>query len=175
MSYRTRVNDTQIFGNNESYPEWIEFIQSQGIEINEEGIYEGEIADFMQALVVIETIIMRLEKERRERRVEFEKELVEKDWSEEEKEYARNHIYGIKSLFDWKNTYNKVEKDRDDNYGTSLLDELFSIADESYAFMPYQFFKACEDSLEKDHCFSTPGHFHCYKLKEGETIKVSAS
>ena len=41
MSYRIRVNGVQIFGNNESYPEWEEFIRSQGIEIGEEGNYEG--------------------------------------------------------------------------------------------------------------------------------------
>ena len=29
MSYRTRVNETQIFGNNEYYQEWIDFIRSE--------------------------------------------------------------------------------------------------------------------------------------------------
>ena len=32
MSYRTRINGNQIFGNNEWHPEWIEFVKSQGIE-----------------------------------------------------------------------------------------------------------------------------------------------
>ena len=35
MSYRTYVNDTQIFGNNECYPEWINYIKSKGIEVGE--------------------------------------------------------------------------------------------------------------------------------------------
>ena len=39
MSYRTTVNGMQIFGNNETYPEWDEFIRSQGIAIGEDGDY----------------------------------------------------------------------------------------------------------------------------------------
>ena len=34
MSYRTYVEGVQIFGNNEGYNEWIEFIRSQGIKID---------------------------------------------------------------------------------------------------------------------------------------------
>ena len=41
MSYCTYINGTQIFGNNEYYPEWIEFIRKQGIEVDEEGGYDG--------------------------------------------------------------------------------------------------------------------------------------
>lgn len=37
MSYRIYVNDTQLFGNNESYPEWDDYVKSQGIEIGPEG------------------------------------------------------------------------------------------------------------------------------------------
>jgi hypothetical protein len=37
MSYRTEVEGFQIFGNNEYYKEWIEFISSEGIEVDEEG------------------------------------------------------------------------------------------------------------------------------------------
>ena len=36
MSYRTYVNDVQVFGNDEYYSEWIEFIKAQGIDVNEE-------------------------------------------------------------------------------------------------------------------------------------------
>lgn len=64
MSYRTYVNNYQIFGNEEYYDEWIEFIQSQGIEVDEEGCYEGEITDFMSGLVVCENIVNKLEKEK---------------------------------------------------------------------------------------------------------------
>ena len=35
MSYRTYIEDTQIFGNNECYKDWIEFIKSKNIEVDE--------------------------------------------------------------------------------------------------------------------------------------------
>lgn len=174
MSYRTYVEGTQVFGNNEYYPEWIEFIKEQGIEVNDECIYEGEIKDFMKALQIIEKIVLRLEKEKRERNEKLEKEMEEKNFSKEEKEFARTKIYGIKSIFDWKNIFDKVINNND-KYGFSLLDELISIIDESYAFLPYQFLKACEGKIERDRSFSTEQHFNCYKIKENESIYVRAS
>jgi hypothetical protein len=56
MSYRTYVNGFQIFGNNDCYQEWIDFIKSQGITVDEENNYKGDIRDFMGALVCIENI-----------------------------------------------------------------------------------------------------------------------
>ena len=40
MSYRTNVNGTQIFGNNEWYGEWGEYLISKGIKISDEGLYD---------------------------------------------------------------------------------------------------------------------------------------
>lgn len=68
MSYRTNVNGTQIFGNNEWYDEWGEYLISKGIKISDEGLYEGELDDFMEALEVIEKITMNIEAKRRERK-----------------------------------------------------------------------------------------------------------
>ena len=73
MSYRTYINNTQVFGNNERYPEWIKYVESKGITVGEEGDYEGELDDFMEALDVVESIVMRLESERRERKKKGEK------------------------------------------------------------------------------------------------------
>lgn len=64
MSYRTNVNGTQIFGNNEWYDEWGEYLISKGIKISDEGLYEGELDDFMEALEVIEKITMNIEAKR---------------------------------------------------------------------------------------------------------------
>ena len=50
MSYRTYVNDVQVFGNNEYYPEWIEFIKTQGIDVNENGNYENFILKCQERL-----------------------------------------------------------------------------------------------------------------------------
>lgn len=68
MSYRTNVNGKQIFGNNEWYDEWGEYLISKGIKISDEGLYKGELDDFMEALEVIEKITMNIEAKRRERK-----------------------------------------------------------------------------------------------------------
>ena len=163
MSYRTYVNGTQIFGNNESYPEWINFIEEQGIEIDNEGCYEGEITDFMGALKIIEDITMRLNKERNQKN-----NLLR------EKGYDESHRK-LRDMFDLTNIPEEIEKqDKDDKYQTGLLDLLFEVVDNYYAFMPYTFYKICEEVLERDKGFSTFGHFNCFKLKEGLTIKVLA-
>ncbi len=163
MSYRTRINDCEIFGNNECYPEWIDFIKSQGIDIKPGNIYEGTIKDFMGALVIIEKITLRLTKERHERINELKN-----------KGYDQSHL--PKELFDWSNATQHIDPETLNNntYGTSLFDKLTEIIDESYAFYPYQFYKACEDKLEQIHCFTTDNHFYCYKIKEGETLTISA-
>lgn len=160
MSYRTYINNTQVFGNNEYYPEWEEFIKSQGIEVNEDGCYDGEITDFMGALMTIEKIVMRLEKEFQER-----KDL-------------RNRLNGkhkpIQSLFDFSNIVEELEEqDENVKFGKSLFDKLLHYTQNGYAFMPYAFYMACEDKLERADK-RIKGHFHCYKLKDGETINVSA-
>ena len=58
MAYRTHVNDVQVFGNNETHPEWIEFIKSQGIAVDEDDMYDGVITDFMAALSVANSIFI---------------------------------------------------------------------------------------------------------------------
>lgn len=68
MSYRTKINGKQLFGNNEWYEEWGDYLISKGIEIDDEGLYEGELDNFMEALEVIEKITMNIEAERRERK-----------------------------------------------------------------------------------------------------------
>lgn len=63
MSYRTIINEKQqLFGNNDSYKKWIVFIKSQGIAVDEDECYEGEITDIMGAITVLEEIVMDLEK-----------------------------------------------------------------------------------------------------------------
>lgn len=144
MSYRTRVNGHQIFGNNECYSEWLTFIKSQGIEINEEGNYEGEITDFMAALEAIEKITMQLHHDR-------------------------------EGLFDFTWVPENVDKeDPSDKYRSSLFDEEIDMVRHSYALLPYQFFLACQDILERGDMYKIPGHAVCYKLKAGKTLHVYA-
>lgn len=176
MSYRTLVNDIQVFGNNEYYPEWIEFIKSQGIAVNEDGYYEGDITDFMGALSVIEQIVLRLNKEQEERN-QKRREHIQK-LSDEQRETLQKSGFRIQSLFDFRNIPEFLEKQDEfspnDRYNSSLLDQLFETVNQSYAFMPYTFYKACEDKLEEAEMFSTDGHLHCFKVKNGEKIHVRA-
>lgn len=178
MSYRTKVNGVQVFGNNESYPEWIEFIKAQGIEVDGDSWYKGEITDFMGALEVIEKIVMRLEAER-QTRIQSLNEMVEKFREKEKDETVINKFIsmhrGTTGLFDFSHIFKETQDIRtDDNYNMSLFDRLEQLLDEGYIFMPHVFYEACKPDLEQQHPFSIKNHLCCYKLKAGATIKVSA-
>ncbi len=152
MSYRTYVNDTQIFGNNECYPEWINYIKSKGIEVGENDSYTGELDDFMEALDVVESIVMKLEAERRENK--------------------KNGLsFHTKSIFDLGEIYDAVAACPDDE---SLLDKEIEYVKNAYIFMPYAFFKACEDIVEYTGLSFEGRHTRMYKLKDGCKIKVEA-
>ena len=64
MSYRTYINGTQVFGNNDFYQEWTDFLQSKGIEIDEDGLYDGYIDDLQGMFNVIDRITQKLIDER---------------------------------------------------------------------------------------------------------------
>lgn len=176
MSYRTYVNGTQLFENNESYPEWDKYIKSQGIEIGPEGEYEGEITDFMPMLEVTERIVMRLERERREKYDRVIKSIAKNPEVTLDKalESARI-ITGTNSLFNLQAIPEELERQKaDDRFQTSLFDELWESVMNGYAFMPYTLFKICEKDLQPTKNFDKDGHFRCYRLKPGHTIKVHA-
>lgn len=145
MSYKTYINDTQIFGDNESYPEWIAYIKSKGIEVGKYDSYTGELDNFMEALDVIESIVMKLEKERR--------------------------VFHLKSIFDLGEIYNAVAAGQNDE---SLLDKEIEYVDNAYMFLPYAFLKACEDIVEYVGLSFDGRHTRIYKLKDGCKIKVTA-
>lgn len=183
MSYRTNIENVQIFGNNEYYPEWIEFIKSQGIEVDDEGNYSGEIHDFMGMLTTIETIVLNIEKERQNEIKSLEQqEIKAKNAGKNTKVFTEAlhnpaSRYYKRSIFDLRNIYENTIKDMNDvneTYLNSLSDRIFDIIDEGYMFIPYQAYNACKYKLEPCEHFSTPNHFYCYKIKDGETIHVSA-
>lgn len=126
MSYRTYINNTQVFGNNECYPEWITYMESKGITVGVDGDYDGEIDDFMEALDVIEAIVIRLETERRERKKNGE-------------EFFSQSIFNLGNIYD-----DVVEHPAEE----SLLDKEFYYLKNGYMFMPYAFYKACENIIE---------------------------
>ena len=155
MAYRTYMNNTQIFGNNKYYPEWVEFLKTQGIEEDEEGCYKGELMDFMGALEAMEKIVLRLHKER---------EAGKKTCPE-----------AYRGLFDFSSLAESLENKENDKFHTSLFDGLLDLTRDGYAFLPYALYAACKDSLEKMEPWAAEGHLHCYRLKEGQAIKVKAS
>ena len=166
MSYRTYIEGVQIFGNNVFYPEWAEFLQSQGIEIDEDCCYNGEITDFMGALEVIENITLRLESEHRSCHVVKEPEetfVTNKDG----KRYY--------SLFDLSDIYDKTvsEKEKGSTHKLSLIGRLKDIEKMGYMFMPLTFFNICKNKLVRAEK-PINGYLYSYVLKDGETIKVSA-
>lgn len=166
MSYRTYINDCQIFGNNECYDEWINFLKTQDVHFDDEYCYEGTIKDVVGALVTIENITMRLEDEHRAR---IKKLGIDP---------TTNSIKQFTSLFNFTQEYNDLLKENetnfDDTIGHSLTDKVLDIREYSLVFLPSQFIDACADMIEKDEPFSTPKHFNCYKLKEGCEIRVEA-
>lgn len=152
MSYRTYVNGKQLFGNNECFEEWGEYLISKGIKISDEGLYKGELDDFMEALEVIEKITMNIEAKRRERK------KAEKFFSQ--------------SIFDNGNIYDSLVNN--DEHYESLFDKEIEIIKHGYMFLPIQFFKACEDMLEYTGIDLENNRTYTYKLKDGCKIKVTA-
>lgn len=153
MSYRTKINGKQLFGNNEWYEEWGEYLISKGIEIDDEGLYEGELDNFMEALEVIEKITMNIEAERRER-----------------KKAGKNFFN--QSIFDNGDIYDSLVND--DEHYESLFNKEIEIIKHGYMFLPIQFFKACEDMLEYAGIDLKGNRTYTYKLKDGCKIKVTA-
>ncbi len=154
MGYRTFVNGVQIFGNNERHPEWLDFIRSQGINVDEDDAYDGVITDFMAALSVVETITQRIEET-----------------------YRKNVNVG--SVFDLREDYDFLRKQAaydpndEDKFKTSLFDINVNLVKCGYAFLPFALYLACMDKIEEDKHWAYPNHMNCYKPKE--PIRVYAN
>ncbi len=156
MSYRTSVNGVQIFGNNDYFNEWADFLTSKGIDIDEDGCYDGEIDDVMGMFETIDKITKLLIKEQHEK--------VEKG----ETDFRGNPA---KELTDLSNSMWLS-----DNTPVLMFNQ--QMIENAYCFLPYQVYKAVEDLIEK-----VPGRYEkdgidwafcTYKVKKGKTIKVHA-
>lgn len=152
MSYRTYVNDIQVFGNNEYYPEWEEFITSKGIEINEDGQYDGEIDDVMGMFEVVDKITRRLINKQHQKVLNKKKDF-------------RGNLET--ELTDLSSSYWLAE-------GNCILAFNERMVSNAYCFLPYQVYLAVEDIIEETHCTDSKWAFHTYKLKDGKKISVSA-
>lgn len=173
MSYRTTINGIQIFGNGESYERWDEYIRSQGIEIDEEGWYEGDITDFHGAVIAVEAIVKDLIAERKSDWDKI-KHRIEKVLAEDpENEWAlKQKSILTRSLLD----FSAYEKDIFEHQD-SILDTLFQITNMAYAFFPYILYAACRDQLERLDPMQEPdGTFriHNFKFKPDQAAHVKA-
>ena len=157
MSYRTRVNDTQIFGNNEYYTEWIDFLKSEGIEVNEcDSVYDGYIDNLKGMFDVIDVITKRLINDRHEKVV-----AGKLDW-------------GGKPLRELTDLSGSIWLKDDD---TSILTFNIQMVENAYCFLPYQVFKAVEDIIEVceyDATGAVPLGYRYYRLKDNKRIHVDA-
>ena len=157
MSYRTRVNGYQIFGNNEYYTEWIDFLKSEGIEVDEdEGLYDGYIDNLQGMFDVINTITKKLIDDRHKMVV-----AGERNWN--------NKPY--KELTDLSDSMWLDDK-------TPILTFNIQMIENAYCFLPYQLFKAVEDIIEE--CkYNEPGAvvlgYKYYRLKDDKKIHIHAA
>lgn len=152
MSYCMYVNNTQLFGSNESYEKWDDYLKNKGFRFDEDGRTEGYLDDFMEALSVIEEITEDL--------------AVQRD---------RNIKKGLakQSLFSLELQRESAKTEKDDYMHMGLLGKLQCAMKDDYCFLPYQFYKACRDGLEPaKHPIN--GRLDSYILKPGRRIKVSA-
>jgi hypothetical protein len=157
MSYRTYINGTQIFGNNESYPEWLYFIKSKGIEVNEDCIYDGYIDDLQGMFNVIDTITRGLINDRHEEVLKGEKDWEGKPYTELTDLSKSMWLAG----------------------NVPLLKYNMEMINHAYCFLPYQAYKAVENIIErsdKPYVSEDGREWYCctYKLKPGMMIHVEA-
>lgn len=157
MSYRTRINGVQIFGNNAYYQEWIDFIRSEGIEVDEDGSYDGHIENLQGMFNVIDTITRGLINDRHN-------QVVAGELTWEGKPYTE--------LTDLTESMWLDDK-------TPLLMYNMQMIENAYCFLPYQVFKAVENIIEKSDVpyVSDDGkewYFCSYKLKSGNKIHIYA-
>lgn len=167
MAYRTTVNGVQLFGNNESYPQWLDFIKSCGIAVGEEGQYDGEIADFMAAMDVCERIVLSIETERDETRQKLSQSCRRRD--AETEAWLDRHA---RSLFDLSEIKQEVMDGQGKALATRLFDALYDLTETGYLFIPMALFRACRNDLELD--LGNPNRFRAYRLKPGRVIRVHA-
>ena len=158
MSYRVKIDGCQIFGNNESYALWDDFVKSQGITIDTEGNYDGYTTDVEGMFKVIDKITRKNIADRHRRVLAGEKKIGGKE--------------AIKELADF--TDSIFLKD-----DTPILEFDEYIARNAYIFLPLQVKNILMDKIVRaDDRYKddiVDWSFASYKLKDGEKIHLSAS
>lgn len=147
MSYRTYVESAQIFGNNEYYDKWINFIIKEGIKVDEDGCYDGYISDIQGAVEVIEEIILDMAKEKNDMK--------------------------LGNIFDFTGIYNEeVEARNNNDYSMDLTYSLKYIMDNGYIFMSNNFIKACGNKVKSYYDFGDSKKRNKYYKLTNNDIKI---
>ena len=160
MSYRTEINNFQVFGNNEYYQEWIDFLKSENIEIDEEGSYDGYIDNLQGMFNTIDKITRRLINERHDEIVNVKRN---NKWGG--KPYPHRELTDLSDPL-WLNDE------------TPILMWNKQMIENAYCFLPYQVFEAVKDIIEISEEVYKDGTITwdmcSYKLKDGKKIHVHA-
>ena len=152
MSYRIKVNDTQIFGNNEFPAPFLDFLRESGVKIDEDGLFKhtfnvGEF-DVMKAISAIEKSI---------------------------EEYSES-VSG--SLWDFRDKEKRIERckgDPDMTEFASIFENALEIYNNGYIFIPVFFVNSLlkDGCIKWTNCFSDKIHFHCYVQTDKITVEGS--
>lgn len=160
MSYRTVIENEQIFGNNEYYSDWIDFVKSNGIVVDEDDCYEGDITDVEGMFKVIDRITRKIIADQHERVVRNEKTLTNK-----------GDIQPCREMTDFSDSIWLSDN-------TPLLMSNRMIMEESYFFIPYILFNAVKGKIVPCEPYKddTVEWYCCsFKIKDGEKIHIRAS
>lgn len=160
MSYRTVIEGVQIFGNNECYADWIDFVKSNGITVDKDDCYEGDITNVEGLFKVIDKITKKIIADQHERVVRKEKTLTYK-----------GDIQPCREMTDFSNSMWLSDN-------TPLLMFNKMIIKQSYAFFPYVVFQAVKSKIVPCEPYKddTVEWYCCsFKIKDGEKIHIRAS
>lgn len=159
MYYRTIVNGEQIFAKNEYYSEWIDFIKANGIDVDSEGCYDGEIDDVQGMFEVIDKITRKIIEDRHKKVMKGENDRKGRP---------------LKELTDLSGSiwFNKE---------TPILMFNRQTIEMSYCFLPYRVYLAVKSKIEKvnevygeNEKDGVKWALSTYKIKDGEKIRVNA-
>lgn len=164
MAYRTTVNNVQIFGNGDLYMPWLDFVQSQGIPVDENLDYDGETDDFMGALAACEAIAMQAKFERDANRLALTDNGKRPIDTLPPRLQAR-----CASPFDLTDIERACA-----GHEAFLFDELYERVFHGIAFAPMALYLACRDMLEFDPDGTASGRAYAFRVKPGCKIKLHA-
>ena len=150
MSYRIKVNNTQIFGNNEYPSHFLDFLRESGVKINEDCSFNhtfnvGEF-DVMKAISAIEKAV--------------------EEYSEEVS----------CSLWDFRDKERRIKKHKGDPKMTefaSIFENALEIYKNGYIFIPVFFVQSLlnDGCIKPTNCFSDKIHLHCYVQTDKITVE----